>query len=322
MIESIFVNSVWTLSVTLSWLADAPEATKVRVLPLTVMVSPTAKFVASESVPAAPDSSVAPVMGAGTAALLLTTLPVAMPSVLKKLSEAAMAEAATNEVLASVPSAVLSAALRLAAVAVECGADRKTSARRRRCGRSGQLYRLRRAVRQVEREGDLVAVVGIGGAKIDRDRRRRPARAGDGRAGQRGRDRIELEAERRAGDIFRNRHRRRRGRRNNKPSEAAGAEIGLVALGDQLLQSGQRALSIEDIVHRRDGRRIDGASGKQEAIAGLRIENFQHRLQLQQRGLLTDGLPGAGDDRTAAGGGRLHLLSRSGRTTATPCWSC
>src|SRR5262245_18380245 len=118
-IESIFVSNVWTLSLTLSWFPCAPEATNVSVLPLTVMVSPTAKFVASESVFAAPDSSVAPVIGAGTAALLLTTPPTAMLSVLKKLSEAAMAEAATSEVLASVPSAVVSAALRLVAVAVE-----------------------------------------------------------------------------------------------------------------------------------------------------------------------------------------------------------
>ena len=64
-IESILDNSVWTLSVTLSWLPVAPEATKVMVVPLTVMVSPAAKLVASESVPAAPDSSVAPVIGAG-----------------------------------------------------------------------------------------------------------------------------------------------------------------------------------------------------------------------------------------------------------------
>src|ERR1700681_4741606 len=92
--ESIFVNSVWTLSVTLSWLPAAPEATKVMGVPLTVMVSPAAKLVPSESVPAAPDNSVAPVTGAGIAALLLTTLPVAVPAELKKLSDAATADAA------------------------------------------------------------------------------------------------------------------------------------------------------------------------------------------------------------------------------------
>src|SRR6267378_4382905 len=50
----------------------APEATNAIDVPLTVIVSPGAKLVVSESVPAAPDSSVAPVIGAGTAALLLT----------------------------------------------------------------------------------------------------------------------------------------------------------------------------------------------------------------------------------------------------------
>src|SRR5450631_2315384 len=88
-IESIFDNSVCTLSVTLIWLPTAPEATKVTGVPLTVMVSPAAKLVDSESVLAAPDSSVAPVIGAGIAALLLATIPVAVPAGLKKLSEAA-----------------------------------------------------------------------------------------------------------------------------------------------------------------------------------------------------------------------------------------
>ena len=46
--ELIFVSSVWMLSVTLSWLPVAPEATKVIGVPLTVMVSPAAKLVASE----------------------------------------------------------------------------------------------------------------------------------------------------------------------------------------------------------------------------------------------------------------------------------
>src|SRR5258708_17486378 len=82
------------------------------------MVSPAAKFVFSGSVPAAPDNSVAPVIGAGTAALLLTTLPVAVPAELKKSLPAATADAATSEVLASVPIAMFSAALRLAAVSV------------------------------------------------------------------------------------------------------------------------------------------------------------------------------------------------------------
>src|SRR6266853_1740278 len=86
----------------LSWLPVAPEATNVIGVPLTVMVSPAAKFVASESVVAAPDSSVAPVMGAGVAALLLTTLPAIVADGLKKLSDAVIAEAATSDVSLSV----------------------------------------------------------------------------------------------------------------------------------------------------------------------------------------------------------------------------
>src|SRR3954470_19775698 len=118
-IESILLKSACTLSLTLSWLPAAPEATKVISVPLTVMVSPIAKWLVSESVAAAPDSSVAPVIGAGGTALLLTTLPLAIPVVLKKSLPASSADEATSDVLASLPIAVLSAALRLAAVAVE-----------------------------------------------------------------------------------------------------------------------------------------------------------------------------------------------------------
>ena len=65
----------------LSWLPTAPAATKVTTVPLTVMVLPTAKFVVSESEGVAPESVVARVMGAATAALLLTVLPVVIASV-------------------------------------------------------------------------------------------------------------------------------------------------------------------------------------------------------------------------------------------------
>src|SRR5579863_997444 len=80
------------------------------------MVSPGTKLVESESVLAAPDNSVAPVIGAGVAALLLTTLPVAVPDGSKKSCPASTAEASTSVVLASLPIAVVSAAFRLAAV--------------------------------------------------------------------------------------------------------------------------------------------------------------------------------------------------------------
>src|SRR5450432_173393 len=117
---SIFVSSVWTLSVVLTWLLPtAPEATKEIGLPLTVIVSPGAKLAASESVLAGPDNSVAPLIDAGGAALLSTAVPATVPAELKKSLPASTADAATSEVLASVPIAEVSAAFRLAAVIVE-----------------------------------------------------------------------------------------------------------------------------------------------------------------------------------------------------------
>src|ERR1700730_5187210 len=114
---SIFDNNVWTLSGTLSWLPVAPDATKVIGVPLTVMVSTGAKLACSGWVRAAPDSAVAPVTAAGGTTWLLTALPVAVPSVLKKLSPAATADAANRAVPASVPIAEGRADLRFAAVA-------------------------------------------------------------------------------------------------------------------------------------------------------------------------------------------------------------
>src|SRR5450755_2902213 len=73
--ESIFVNIVWMLSVMLSWLPSAPEATKLMDVPLTVMLLPATKLMASELVPARPDNAVTPLIGAGGAASLLTRLP-------------------------------------------------------------------------------------------------------------------------------------------------------------------------------------------------------------------------------------------------------
>src|SRR5947207_4867204 len=118
-IESILLKSACTLSLTLSWLPAAPEATKLIAVPLTVMVSPIAKLVVSESLGDGPDSSVAPVTGAAGTALLLTTFPVAVPVVLKKSLPASRADAASRDVVASLPIAGFSTARRLAAVAVE-----------------------------------------------------------------------------------------------------------------------------------------------------------------------------------------------------------
>src|SRR5271156_5307014 len=82
------------------------------------MVSPGTKLVDNESVPAVPDSSVAPVMGAGGVAWLLTALPLAAADQSKNSLEAAIAEAATSEVFASVPIDDVRADCRLVAVAL------------------------------------------------------------------------------------------------------------------------------------------------------------------------------------------------------------
>src|ERR1700686_4411766 len=86
-------------------------------VPLTLMLSPGAKLVASESVPAPPDNSVVPLIDAGGTALLVTALPVTVAAELKKSLPAAIADAATSDVLASVRIAWVSVDVRLAAVA-------------------------------------------------------------------------------------------------------------------------------------------------------------------------------------------------------------
>ena len=86
------------------------------VVPLTVMVLPGAKPDASELVPAAPDNSVAPVIGTGAVAWLVFAVPIAALAEPKKSLPASTAEAATSDVLAMVPIAVFSAAFKLALV--------------------------------------------------------------------------------------------------------------------------------------------------------------------------------------------------------------
>ncbi len=79
---SILLSKVPTLSVTLIWFAPvAPEATKVRVWPSTVMVSLAAKPAVKLSELAAVCSRVALVIAAGVLRLLLTAVPVKVASV-------------------------------------------------------------------------------------------------------------------------------------------------------------------------------------------------------------------------------------------------
>ena len=69
-----------TVSVTLSWLPVAPDATKVNTVPLTVMVSPAAKPEVSESLGAVPDSAVVPLTCATGESWLLMVAPLRLVS--------------------------------------------------------------------------------------------------------------------------------------------------------------------------------------------------------------------------------------------------
>ena len=119
MIESIFVNNVWTLSVDVDCVAGGAGGDKGdrRAVDGDGVAGARSSTTAS-CVPAAPDNGVAPVIGAGGVAWLLATLPVAVLAVSKKLSPASTAEAATSVVLASVPIDAVQRRVQVAAVAV------------------------------------------------------------------------------------------------------------------------------------------------------------------------------------------------------------
>ena len=141
---------------------------------------------ASRSVVAAPDSSVAPVIGAGVAALLLTTLPPIVADGLKKLSDAVIGRSRDQRGVAERLDRRRSATTAGSAVVAAVSTPISKRARgRRRCRRRRQFDRLRWCRREIEVEFDLVAVVGIDAAEIDGCRRRHAGRLRDGRAGQR-----------------------------------------------------------------------------------------------------------------------------------------
>jgi len=73
-IESIFESSVCMLSVTLTWLPVAPEATKVMGVPLTTMLSPAAKLGSASPCPRRPTAAWRR-DARGNRSLLLTALP-------------------------------------------------------------------------------------------------------------------------------------------------------------------------------------------------------------------------------------------------------
>ncbi len=95
-------------------------------------------------------------------------MPVATLAVLKKLSPACTAEAATSVVPDSVVIALFKRRIEIAGGRGRVGADGEASGRRRRRVGRRQLNRRRGAVGQIEIERDLVAGIGIGGAERDR----------------------------------------------------------------------------------------------------------------------------------------------------------
>ena len=186
---------------TLSWLPVAPEATKVIGVPLTVMVSPARNWSPANWC-RAPDKAVAPVIGAGIAAWLLATLPTAIEDELKKSLPASIADAATSEVLASEPIAVVKAAFRLAAVAVEVAPMAKLPAGG---GVALEAVRLIDCVVPSGRlNSKLIVSPGFGlvAPRSTETAFGDPDGAGHGRARQRRRHRVQLQAERRAGGVF------------------------------------------------------------------------------------------------------------------------
>ena len=60
--------------------------------------------------------------------------------------------------------------------------------------------------------------------------------------------------------------------RNDQTAEPVGAEVGLLALGDDLLEAGLRSVAVENMIGGVDRRLVHRAAGKQIAVAALRIE--------------------------------------------------
>ena len=227
-------------------------------------------------------------IGAGTVSWLLTALPTTVADGLKKLLEAAIAEAATSAVSLSVCTEDVSAACRFAVVAAVSAPIRNEPAG------GGFFVVAVNVICSLVPSGRsklneiLSPSVGIDGAEIDGHCRRRTGRLRHGRAGQRRGDRAELQSERRTVFGETGNGRRQRRRRDGEVRHVADALVGLAAFVDQLLQSRLRPNAIEHDVGRHRRSRVGGAAGKQIAIARLAVEQ-RHRVG--ERSLRRD-LPG------------------------------
>ena len=257
-------------------------------VPLTVMVSPAAKSAASEFVAAAPDNSVAPVIGAGTAALLLTTPPAIVADELKKLSDALIADAATSEVSASFFTDEVSAACKFTVVAAVSTPIWKVPA-------AGGVVVVVSAVSSID------FVVPSGRWKLNftfsplfgLTAPRSTVAAGGAPAGWASVAPVNVELTEASlrpnaepssarlvtvvvsgGDVT-----------ARRPSAEARSQIGLLAFIDHLLQTGLGSDTVKHIIGWHRCGRIGCASGKQITVAGLGVE---HGNGVGERGLRRD----------------------------------
>jgi len=170
-------------------------------------------------------------------------------------------------------------------------ASRRSQAvrRRRHRVRRGQLHRLGAAISRLNFRLIWSPLFGLT-PRRDRHRRRRSRRPSNGCTRQRGRDRIELQPEHRRRNILAQRNRRRRRSRQHEAPEAA-AEDRPGALGNDLLSPACAPLPF-NACRRRSTEGVSIAPPENNiAIAGLRIEDSQHRSELRGRVLLGNGLP-------------------------------
>ena len=93
-------------------------------------------------------------------------------------------------------------------------------------------------------------------------------------------------------------------RRDHQPAEPAGAEVGLVALGDHLLEAGEGTVAVEDVVGGFDRLLVRRAPREQVIVADLGVEQAEDLIELVGGARLQRRLP------TCAERERRRLLGR------------
>ncbi len=185
------------------------------------------------------------------------------------------------------------------------GADGELVGSGRRVGSRGEGEVFAGAVGQVKPHRDRFAGIWHRRGEVDAHSGGRTGRTRCRGSRHGARDRPQLEAERR--HLFVDLHGVRATCADRQPAASIGAQIRLVALVDELLQSGPRSVAVQDVVERLDSRRIGGTSGEQVAIAGPRIEQGKQLIERIQPGLLRHFGSAAVADTVRLHQCRLHL---------------